>query len=76
MDHDETDLHHYLDQETTSTNTASTARELGEGSISWAERDRATALRDEIATQMWEQYQQFLHENPEVLEEYFILENV
>jgi len=34
MDHDETDLHHYLDQETTSTNTASTAGELGEGSIS------------------------------------------
>ncbi|CAA7262418.1 unnamed protein product [Cyclocybe aegerita] len=74
MDHDETDLEHYLDQEPTPENNTSTGA-LGDGSISCVERARATALRDEIATQMWNDYQQFLCEHPEVLEENFVPEN-
>ncbi|CAA7270773.1 unnamed protein product [Cyclocybe aegerita] len=74
MDHNETDLEHYLDQEPTPENNTSTGA-LGDGLISHVERARATALRDEIATQMRNDYQQFLCEHPEVLEENFIPEN-
>jgi len=74
MDHDTTDLGHYLNildwVEPLSTG------EPGEGAIPRAERDRANGMRDQIATEMWNSYQQYLHNHPEVLEEEFNEENI
>lgn len=49
--------------------------ERGEGAIPRVEKERATQFRNEIAMQMWESYQQFLHDHPEVLDQDFNVEN-
>lgn len=73
LDHDETDIDHYLDDpdflEAISTG------ELGEGSIPRDESERAIVWRDEIATEMWNSYLQFIQDHPDVLEQDFIPEN-
>jgi hypothetical protein len=79
MDHDDTDIDHYLkilDKYGLSRATSEDTLfgEPGEGAIEREERERATTLRDEIATQMWDSYQQFLCDHPEVLDQAFVPE--
>lgn len=71
MDHDETDIHHYLNDLDLSEPQAALTGDPGQGSIPRLERDRAEALREEIAMSMWESYQEFLHDHPEALERDF-----
>lgn len=67
MDYDNTDIYHYLedliDEEPNG--------RLGNGAIRQEEREEASNLRDRIAEAMWESYQTFLRDHPEVLEENF-----
>ncbi|KAG6892224.1 hypothetical protein C0992_001411 [Termitomyces sp. T32_za158] len=42
--------------------------DLSEGVFEREERDRATAKRDMIAQKMWDQYQQYLLDHPELFE--------
>lgn len=71
VDHDETDIQQYLhDLDHDNPQPASTG-DPGQGPIPREERDRADAFRDQIATSMWESYQQFLHDHPEVLDQEF-----
>ncbi|KAF8073487.1 hypothetical protein FPV67DRAFT_1410500 [Lyophyllum atratum] len=74
MDHDETDLQNYLADLDLDPHTAS-AREPGQGSIPREEKDRAEVFWDHIARRMWDSYQQFLRDHPEVLENEFDPEN-
>ncbi len=46
----------------------------GQGAIGQEERDRAAALRDQIATEMWDSYQEFIWEHPDVLDNNFVPE--
>ena len=69
MAHDDEDIHHYLNQLEPDDSQAEPVGELGDGSIPRAECERADVLRDEIATQMWESYIQFLHDHPEVIDQ-------
>jgi hypothetical protein len=75
MDHDDEDIHHYLNNLEPNESQAAPAGEPGHGSIPRAERERADASRDGIAKQMWESYLQFLQDHPEVLEQEFDPEN-
>jgi hypothetical protein len=75
MDHDDEDIHHYLDHLEPDESQAAPAGEPGHGSIPRAERERADVLHDEIATQMWESYLQFLQDHPEVVEQEIDPEN-
>jgi hypothetical protein len=69
MDNDNTDIHHYLDiLDNLDVSEPASVGEPGQGAIGREERERATALRDEIATKMWDSYQQYLHDHPEVLD--------
>jgi hypothetical protein len=65
LDHDETDIHHYihdLNQRVCEPSTAASASgELGQGPIPREEKERAETLRDQIASDMWESYQQYIH---------------
>jgi hypothetical protein len=72
MDYDEEDLQHMLDglEEVEGISVG----EAGEGAIPPEERERASDLRDQIAIQMWNSYQQYLHDHPELLEENFVVE--
>jgi hypothetical protein len=74
MAHDE-DIHHYLNNLEPNELQAAPAGEPGHGSIPRAEHERADSLWDEIATQMWESYLQFLQDHPEILEQDFNSEN-
>ena len=49
--------------------------ERGEEAIPRAKKEWASQFHDEIVTQMWESYQQFLRDHPEVLEQDFNVEN-
>lgn len=71
LDHDDTDIDHYLDNEPDllDGNLQEDFGELGDGAIPPQERERASQMRDEIATAMWNSYQQFLHDHPEILEQ-------
>jgi hypothetical protein len=75
MDNDDTDIYHYLSQLEPNEPQNTYFGEPGNGSIPRIERERAEGLRDEIATRMWESYQQFLLDHPEVLEQEFNVEN-
>jgi hypothetical protein len=70
MDHDDTDIEHYLQLEDIDMHEhAKPLGDLGHGAIPRAESERASVLRDHISTEMWESYQQFLHDHPEVLDQ-------
>ena len=73
MDYDETDLDHYLNEfaDLEPTNNG----DLGDGGIGAAERARANTKRDQIAMAMWNRYQQYRQDHPEVLSEEFVPEN-
>jgi hypothetical protein len=69
MDNDDTDIHHYLDiLDNQDVSEPVSVGEPGQGAIEREERERATVLRDEIAMMMWDSYQQYLHDHPEVLD--------
>ncbi|KAH9172559.1 hypothetical protein EDB89DRAFT_2069635 [Lactarius sanguifluus] len=68
VDHDDTDIGHYL-QDIDIHEHAQPFGDLGHGAIPRAESERATALRDCIATEMWVSYQQFLQDHPEMLDQ-------
>jgi hypothetical protein len=75
LDHDDDDLRHYLDQLGDNDNVdvdPSNFGEPGQGAISREERERASLLRDEIATRMWEQYQQYLRDHTDILNNEFV----
>lgn len=78
MDNDDTDLQHYLDLlDGVPLDKAPDPvqfGELGQGAIGREERERAAILRNRIATEMWESYQKYLQDHPEVLNEDFIAE--
>ncbi|KAF8156761.1 hypothetical protein B0H34DRAFT_675177 [Crassisporium funariophilum] len=76
MDHDSTDLQHYFDilnnlDISSDPFDPTEFGEAGRGAIERDERERASTLWDQIASQMWDSYQQYLHNHPEVLEENF-----
>ncbi|KAF8806057.1 hypothetical protein BYT27DRAFT_7102947 [Phlegmacium glaucopus] len=61
LGHDDTDIHNYLhDLDPSSPPTEAVTGDPGHGAIPQVEQDRAEALHEEIATRMWESYQQFL----------------
>lgn len=70
MDHDETDILNYLDDLDLGECPAFTG-DPGQGAIAREEQERASAFCDDIATRMWNSYQLFLWDHPEVLEEEF-----
>jgi len=70
MNHYETDILNYLDDLDLGEPPAFTGN-LGQGAIAREERERASVFWDDIATRMWNSYQQFLRDHPEVLEEEF-----
>ena len=72
---DDTDLEHYLEQlDADAEGPRNGAGELGDGPIPRTEYERASALREQIAADMWDSYQNFLRDHPEVLEDEFIAE--
>jgi hypothetical protein len=75
MDNDNTDIYYYLSQLEPNEPRHTFTGEPGNGSIPRLERERAEALRDAIATRMRENYQQFLLDHPDVLEQEFNAEN-
>lgn len=80
MDHDDSDIHHYLDilkdlNILSDIVEPALFGELGQGAIGREEREHSSTLWDEIAGQMWNSYQEFLCTHPEVLEEEFVAEN-
>lgn len=77
LEYDETDLESYLDMladEGTGGDDVEPG-ELGDGPIPRTEYNRAFARRDQIAEAMWQSYQAFLAENPQILEEEFDIED-
>jgi hypothetical protein len=72
--YDDTDLKNYLDSLPGGGTGGEEVGELGDGPISRTEYNRASALRDQIAEEMWQSYQAFIAENPQVLEEEFDIE--
>ena len=75
MNHDDTDVKHYL-QDIDIHDNSQPFGELGHGAIPQAESERAFVLRDHIAMEMWTSYQQFLQDHPEVLEQEIVLEDM
>jgi hypothetical protein len=75
MDYDDTDVEHYL-QDIDIQDHAQPFGNLGNGAIPRAESERAFALRDHIAMEMWTSYQQFLQDHPEVLGQEMIPEDM
>ena len=75
MNHDDEDIHHYLPNIEPNEPQPALAGEPGHGAIPRDEQNRADALHDGIAMQMWESYLLFLQDNPEVLEQVFEPEN-
>ncbi|KAF8059315.1 hypothetical protein FPV67DRAFT_1426464 [Lyophyllum atratum] len=76
MDHDETDIHHYLQElDLDFGPQVAPLGEPGQGAIPRAEKERAEVFRDAMATSMWDSYQQFLQDHPEVLEDQFVPED-
>lgn len=75
MDHDDTDIEHYL-QNIDTHEHAQPFGGLGHGAIPRAESERAFTLRDSIAAEMWTSYQQFLQDHPEVLEQEMVSEDI
>jgi hypothetical protein len=65
VDHDGTDIEHYLQEIDTHEQTQPIG-DLGHGAIPHAESERASALCDHIAMEMWASYQQALQDHPEV----------
>lgn len=63
LDHDETDLSHYLDDEE-DIGIYSQGNDIwgsqGNGRISQAERTRTEVKRDLLAEEMWDSYQEFV----------------
>lgn len=77
MDNDDTDIYHYLNllDETINEEPQPAAYgDPGQGAIGREERERAAILRDQIATDMWNSYQEYIREHPEVLDNDFIPE--
>ncbi|GLB39524.1 putative nuclease activity [Lyophyllum shimeji] len=69
MTHDPTDIEAYLDDPDLIDPQPGAAGDVGvlaEGYVNRTERERATATRDSIAQAMWNQYQQYLCEHPEI----------
>lgn len=72
LDHDPTDIEDYMDDpDLIDPNPGAYGDPgiLAEGYVEREERERATAKRDDIAQKMWDQYQQYLHEHPELMNE-------
>lgn len=69
MKYNPTDVEEYLDDLwPTDLNCGiwdSSMGNLAEDRVDHTERNQANAFRDQIAQQMWDQYQQYLHEHPE-----------
>jgi hypothetical protein len=77
VDHDDTDVEHYLQHEDINIReNDQPLGDLGDGAIPRAESERASVLRDHIATEMWASYQQFLQDHPEVLDQEMAPENM
>jgi hypothetical protein len=77
VDHDDTDITHYLQLEDIDIcENAQPLGDLGHGAIPRAESERASVLRDHISTEMWLSYQQFLQDHPEVLNDEMALEDM
>ena len=68
MDHDDTDIEHHLQDIDTHDEDTQPLGDLGHGAIPRVESERASTLRDSIATGMWESYQQVLQDHSEALE--------
>jgi hypothetical protein len=71
MDHDDTDIQHYLNG-LDAADEASNGQ-LGDGTILPVEHKQASILCDQIARQMWHSYQHFLQDHPEILEGNFVV---
>jgi hypothetical protein len=66
MDHDEEDIEDFADILESMTDSPTSLDELGEladGSADRRERRRATTFRDEVAQQMWDDYQVYIGAN-------------
>lgn len=70
MDYDTTDIDNYLDDIILDLPREEQG-ELGNGAIQAEEREEASALREEIAAGMWQSYQIFLQNHPELFDENF-----
>ena len=79
LEYDADDLENYLDPVDINEDTPDIQDNIsgthGDGAIQQEEKERASKLRDKIASAMWESYQQFLHDHPHVLEQEFDAEN-
>jgi hypothetical protein len=69
MTHDPADIEEYLTDPNLVDPQPGTQGILAEGYVEHAEQECATEARDSIVQVMWDQYQQYLREHPEVLEE-------
>ena len=81
LEYDDCDLQHYLEMPELGTFPSSQTEPpppevFGQGSIPRSEYARAIAHRDQIAGEMWEQYQQFLQDHPDVLHQVFDPEEI
>jgi hypothetical protein len=77
MDHDDTDIEHYLQLEDIDIReNTQPLGDRGHGAIPRAESERASVLRDHISIDMWVSYQQFLQDHPEVLDQEMELEDM
>ncbi|RXW11522.1 hypothetical protein EST38_g14334 [Candolleomyces aberdarensis] len=83
LEYDGCNLQHYLDMPELgsygrpSSQTGPVGQDaFGQGSIPRLEYNCAVAYRNQIAGQMWEQYQQFLHDHPKVLDQEFDPEEI
>ena len=77
LDQDDTDIQHYLEilnnlNISTDPFNSATFGKPGQGAIGRAERECASVLQDQMASQMWDSYQQYLRDHPEVLEDKFV----
>lgn len=70
LEYDPSDIDNYAEDilQIVSQETPEPLGDLGNGPIPRGEYQRSLSRRDRIAEEMWEDYQQFLQDHPEVLE--------
>lgn len=73
LDHDEEELDDLLNQLGGDEEPPSTG-EAGDGAINAEERRQANYLQDQIATEMWDSYQQYVLDHPDIFNDTFIPE--